>query len=92
MSKHRRAAKRDSNEREIIEALQELGAYVDQESNIDLFVLYKGVWYAMEVKTAKGRLTKFQIDLHARLLYEHDYVLPIVQTVDDALRIIGAID
>ena len=91
MSKYRRAAKRDANEREIIESLQELGAYVIQESNIDLYVIWKGECYPMEVKMPKGRLTPYQIGLHDKLMWEHEYIVPIVQTVDDALRVIGAI-
>lgn len=99
MSKHRRAAKRDSNEREIIEALQELGAYVIQESNVDLYTVVKNthlitpefLWLPMEVKTPKGRLTDYQIKLHGELK-AIGFDMPIVQTENDALRVIGAID
>lgn len=92
MSKHRYAAKRDVNEREIIDALEDVGAFVMQSSDIDLFVLYQWKWYPMEVKTAKGRLTQFQKSLHTYLHWYHQFDVPIVQTVDDALKVIGAIE
>ncbi len=92
MSKHRQAAKRDANEREIIDALLEAGCEVVQESNIDLYVFYKGQCFPMEVKTKTGTLTDYQKYLHRTLAVFYDYEIPIVQTVDDALRVIGAIE
>ena len=48
-----RARKRDANEREIITALREVGASVQQLNETgcpDLLVLYRGVLYLLEVK------------------------------------------
>lgn len=63
MSLHRRAAKRDANEREIIKAAESLGAEVRQLSSRgipDLLVGYRGVNYLWEVKVKSGKLTEDQ--------------------------------
>ena len=51
MSKHtKRAAKRDDNEKEIIQALRAAGAFVQALSEIDLLVGHRGAWHLIEVK------------------------------------------
>jgi len=92
MSKHRRAAKRDANETAIIQALTQVGAVVVAETNIDLYVFYRGELYAMEVKDKGGRLTPYQRKLHAQILEQTGYEVPKVYNVDQALNIIGATD
>ena len=60
----RYAAKRDSNEKQIIEALEGIGASVTQISAkgiADLLVGYQGVTYLMEIKNKYGKLTPDQI-------------------------------
>lgn len=57
MSLHRRAAKRDANEREIIDALERCGAQVRQlsgESVPDLLVGYRQRTYLLGVKAPDG--------------------------------------
>lgn len=57
----RRAAKRDTNERKIIDALKAMGASVmqiDGENEPDLLVGYRGRNYLMEVKYAKAPRVK----------------------------------
>lgn len=84
-------ARRDENEPEIILALRRAGASVERISMRgvpDLLVGFRGVNYLMEVKTAKGRLDDEQITWHDNWYGQNT----IVRTVDDALRIIGAID
>ena len=60
----RRAAKRDANEREIIDALEKAGCTVWQVNHAglpDLYVMRAGAAYWLECKAAKGgRLTKAQ--------------------------------
>lgn len=46
----RRAARRDGNEREIIDALRAAGAQVEQLDLIDLLVGYRGQTFLVEVK------------------------------------------
>jgi hypothetical protein len=50
--------RRDTAERDIVVALRAVGALVVSVSGHDapdLFVRYRGVWTALEVKTGKGR-------------------------------------
>ena len=85
----KRALKRDSNEREIINALVKAGAFVLQEHNIDLYVLYRGVWTPLEVKSKGGSLTPYQENLHEVIDSDHGYSIPIVYSVDDAFKAVG---
>ena len=48
--KERRAPRRDANEREIIDALEAIGASVVQGGPLDLIVGYRGRNYILEVK------------------------------------------
>lgn len=60
MALHRRAAKRDDSEPEVVEAFLDGGATVVKHAGrdeSDLFVAYRGRWHAVEVKTG-GRLLK----------------------------------
>ncbi len=54
-------AKRDENEAEIVKALEGIGCIVVRlDTPLDLLVGYRGYNYLLEVKTAKGKLTKDQ--------------------------------
>jgi len=88
MSINRRAAKRDANERPIIEALEAVGASVEQAGFCDLIVGYRGDNYLLEVKGKRGRLQASQ----RRLLDEWRGQYAIVRTIDEALKVIGATD
>lgn len=92
MSIHRRAAKRDSNEPAIINALKYAGARVWQISAPgvpDLLVSFRGETFLLETKARGGRLTDEQ-----KYFFETwtGGAVAIVRSVDDALRAIGAID
>ena len=68
MSLHRRAAKRDDSEREVIDALEAGGATVQQlsgEGVPDLLVGVRGVAYLIEVKSGNKGLTPAQKQWHA---------------------------
>jgi hypothetical protein len=91
MSINRTAARRDGNERPIIDGLVAVGATVKQLSLkgvCDLLVGFRGVNYLIEVKEPKGKLTPDQIDFFEDWRGQKG----IARNLDDALRIIGAID
>ncbi len=85
------AAKRDMNEKRIVEALRGVGATVAHLSSPgmpDLLVGWRGENFLLEVKTTKGTLTPVENAFfdgwcgHAA----------IVRSVDEALKAIGAIE
>jgi hypothetical protein len=81
MSLHRWNPKRDATEPAIVQALEAVGAEVWKVSGKglpDLLVRFRGVLYAGEVKTEKGRLRASQ------------GAFPVWRTVDQALEAIGA--
>ena len=96
----RRAAKRDSNERAIIDALEGAGCHVQQidadDGAPDLVVTYyhcTGRWWLvyMEVKGPKGKLTPIQEqwwDAYGRVV-GGSATAWIVRTVEEALDITG---
>jgi hypothetical protein len=88
----RRAAKVDSNHREILEALREVGALVVSTAAVgmgfpDLCVGYRDKNYLLEVKGPKGELNPLQRALHGMWTGQ----MCVVRSVDDALRAIGAV-
>ncbi|KKM26436.1 hypothetical protein LCGC14_1584840 [marine sediment metagenome] len=81
-----RAARRDKNEAEIIEALRRHGYSVDQvdsDGTPDLLVGFAGINLLMEVKSKSGKLTKPQVKWH-----EHwGGQKAIIRSVDEALNV-----
>jgi hypothetical protein len=80
MSLSRKNPRRDANEPEIVQALEAVGAEVWRLSGKglpDVLCRFRGVLYAGEVKTEKGRLRASQ------------GAFPVWRTVDDALTAIG---
>lgn len=74
--------RRDANEPEIVDALQRLGAEVLRVSGPglpDLFVKFRGTWYPLEVKGAKGKRTDAQQVTQ----------FPIVRSPEEAIRVVG---
>jgi len=89
MSLHRRNPKRDANEREIIDALKQIGCTVKQLSATglpDLLVGYRGKNYLIEVKQSNGKLTDDQVEFHASWFGRID----VVMNVDEAIKIVTA--
>ncbi len=85
----RRAAKVDANQSEIVAALRAVGASVAPAHTMgggfpDLVVGHKGVTYLLEVKTAKGKLTKDQRAWHPAWRGH----LAVVRSVEEALAAI----
>ena len=91
MSLRRQAnPKRDSNEKEIIEALERAGAFVTKlsaEGCPDLLVIFRSEIFLIEVKMPKGKLTPAQIEWHAQSL-NHDVGVYIVHSPLEALQAI----
>jgi Holliday junction resolvase len=99
MTLHRRAARRDGNEAEIIKALESVGATVvkmSAEGVPDLLVGWRGITHLIEVKqaqdakakTQKGKATQAQKEFAMRWT---GGPIHIVTTKADALRAIGAV-
>lgn len=86
MSLKRHNPKRDSNEPEIVEALQRAGASVVRlDTPGDLLVGIDGVTYLIEVKTLKGKPTPDQVTFAAS--WQGQYA--IVRDSTEALKVIG---
>lgn len=92
MSVRRRAAKRDGNERAIIDGLRAVGALVyplSERGYPDLLVAYRDNTYLLEVKARKGKLEDAQIEFRDNWT---GGVLALVRTLDEALEAIGAVE
>jgi hypothetical protein len=96
----RYAARVDDNHAEIVKALQLIGAYVIDCSHVgqgfpDLLIAYRGRWVLLEVKDgekapSRRKLTPAQTIFHAEALAKGCKV-HVVESVDDAIRIVGSI-
>ncbi len=94
------AQRRDANEREIVDALHGLRAYVqqmDKSAGFDLLVGWRGVLYAIEVKNPAYRPKTKPVEtmltdaeMEVKLLFDAANVdYHIVFTVDDVLQVLG---
>lgn len=93
----RRAAKIDANQPAIVQALRAVGASVQSLAAVgkgcpDLLVGFRGSDYLLEVKDggkppSERRLTPSQVEWHG---VWQGAPVPVVASVDDALRAIGA--
>lgn len=91
----RRAAKVDANQKEIVEALRDIGCSVLSLAAVgsgcpDLLVGRRGINFLFEVKDgdkpkSKRKLTPDQVKFHA----EWNGKIFIVESVDDAIKIIN---
>lgn len=82
----RHNARRDENERIIVEALQARGFHVDRVSGAgipDLLVSRHGSMWLIEIKRPKGKYTAKQIQWRSQFQGPPPRVL---RTVEDALR------
>ena len=80
----RRAAKRDANEMEIVNALRQVGALVMHLDKFDLLVCYRGRLFMLDAKTRFGRTTMAQ-----ERLTEDGWPLMYVRDAYQALDAIG---
>lgn len=93
MTVWRRAAKRDSAEWPIVEALEKAGAWVQRQVNPDLLVLYSERLYGLEVKSNNrkpDKRQKAQIEFLAEMKRRRAPVY-VVRTPEEALQAVGAI-
>lgn len=81
-----RANKKDKNQDEIVEALRAIGATVFIWDEVDLIVGYRNRNYLLEVKSDTSVLKDSQKDI----LKDWEGQYDIVQTPEQALRVIGA--
>ena len=88
MGIHRRAAKRDTSEPDIIEALLRVGAQVARLTQpVDLAVRFRGRLYLLECKTPGKSLDKRQ---QTQAEFCREWEIPYVKTPEEALKAIGA--
>lgn len=88
MGIHRRAARRDANESEIIQALMLAGASVRQLSGDGLPDLLVGIDdrnYLMEVKDGRNGLTEPQFEFFEGW----EGQVEVVRSIEEALKVIG---
>jgi len=88
----RKAPKRDSAERDIIQTLRAIGATVaqlDDKDIPDLLVGWRSQNYLMEVKSGKyGKLSEGQQQWHA----EWNGQVAVVKSAQEALEVLGLAD
>lgn len=86
MSLNRYAAKRDTAEKPICQALDRVGASYLYQDNVDLLVLFRGDLFLLECKTGKGSKTPKQQQLAAL-----GWPIHFVTTPEEALKVIGVV-
>lgn len=96
MSKHRRAAKIDANQPEIVKALRKIPAVSVQVGMDDILVGYQGLSYWFEIKepecvsTVTGEVQPSKIkDSQHKLLAEWQGHYQIIWNVDQIIEAIG---
>lgn len=88
MTLNRFAQRRDQNEPEIVRALQDIGCQVYRTGKpCDLIVRFRGVIHLLEIDNPQSKYRKRDAN---QLLFLSQWNVPLVQTVNDALRAIGA--
>lgn len=83
---------RDDNEREIIDALHLLGAYVqqmDKSAGFDLLVGWRGILLAIEVKQPEKKLSPREKEIANDFQY-FDLPYKIIRSIDDMIAILEA--
>jgi len=95
----RRANRTDENHADIRDALRAIGAYVVDCSHVgagfpDLLVFWRGCCIPVEIKNpakpkADRQLTPDQIIFHGEAK-ARGVMIPVVETIDEALAVLGA--
>jgi len=87
----RYAARVDANQSQIVDGLRAVGVWVEIIGRpVDLLWVYHGTVGLMEIKLPGKRLTEGQRDLADALRWQ-GYELPVVRSLDEALKIIGVV-
>ena len=92
----RKHGKTDANQREIVAALRQAGAFVQSVADVgngcpDLIVAYHGRVFLLECKDGAGKLTADEAAWIAECERIGGVAVHIVRSSEDALRVIGAI-
>lgn len=87
MSLYRRNPRRDANERDIIAALEAIGAKVEQRLRTDLIVKFRGQIHLLEVSNPDN---KYRQREQEQLDFLTAWQIPIVNTAEEAMQAIGA--
>ncbi len=87
MSKWRRAAKNDANQKEIVAALRDIPNVSVETGHDDLLIGHKGVNYWIEVKNKDGR-NRLQ-ESQKKLLDDWNGQYAVASSLDEILKIIG---
>lgn len=90
MSMPKYAGRRDANESDLLKAARLLGAMWEQQGPLDGWLLWRGVWTPVEIKTSKGTYTDAQVLFLARCK-ERNAPVWTLRTVEDVYRHLGAI-
>ena len=86
------AQRRDGNEREIITALDHVGAAVfqmDKSTGFDLLVAYRSRLVALEVKQPGEKLTDAERKVLEQIVRQGEGLAYVVETAEEALQAIG---
>jgi len=79
--------RRDTNEQEIVDALEAVGAYVLRlHVPCDVFCWFRGTIHMLEIKTKDGKLT----DSERRFAERWPGLVVVVRSAEEALEVIGA--
>jgi hypothetical protein len=82
----------DANHKQIVQSLRDIGATVQSLANVgagcpDILVGFRGANYLIEIKRPGKRLRQNQRDWHNNWRGE----VTTVRSIDEALRVVGAI-
>ncbi len=89
MSLNRYAARRDANEGPLIAAARQIGAQMEQKGPLDWWCGWRGSWFPVEIKTAKGKYTDEQVLFLARCK-EHGMPVHTWRNLIDVLNSLNA--
>ncbi len=88
MSLPRYAQRRDANEPAIVRALEDIGCQVQRMGQpCDLLVRWRGVLHLLEIDNPES---KYRQRDRGQLEFLRDWNIPLIQTINDAFRAIGA--
>jgi len=85
----RYAARRDSNDLILAHTAMKLGARMVFAGPLDWWCGYRGKWYPVEMKSARGKYTDFQTKFLAQCEAD-DLPVWTWRSVDDVLKSLGA--
>jgi Holliday junction resolvase len=96
------ASRVDANQAEIVKALRDVGAHVRPTHMVgagfpDLVAVFRGVVYLIEIKDgkkipSKRRLTADEQAYHVLVAQQGGYTIPVVETAEQALRVLGLVE